>query len=237
MYSKEIEIETRGFSKVLEHATEMFNRGVAHSVLQLGENSGKGMKILMDAVDPSQSSNQHRYSNKYYHMQNELEMSFLMIIKLALKMKKIDRDKVLAEFLSLKPSNEVKNAFKKGKKNLIKSILYLYSTNEVFNELNQCFASNEYHKVAYITAALMLELKAREADFMLQEETVLYRGAELTNEEKNAYVIGRSGFFSAFTSTSKKESVSRNECHRGNIQFEVHLSLKIPHPHIVFPAR
>ncbi|CAG9333360.1 unnamed protein product [Blepharisma stoltei] len=235
MYPKVEKIETQGFENVLDHASKIFSTRVMKSAFDLSENS-TGIKILNNAVDPSGTLNQSSSPDYYHHMQSELEMSFLMVIRLALKIKKVDRDKVLAEFLSLNPSNEVKNAFKAGKKDLIKSIVYLYSTNMVFFMLNQCYARNEYHKVMNVTAALMFALKARAASFMLNEETALYRGANLTEVQINDYEIGKSGFWSAFTSTSKNEAVSRNDDFGGNVQFEIYLSGIRPHPHIVIPA-
>ncbi|CAG9333358.1 unnamed protein product [Blepharisma stoltei] len=237
-YPKVKEIVTRGFHEVLDHASNIFNTYVAHTVSQLNEDPSVGMVSLMEALNPIAPLNQINSPDYYYHMQNELEMSFLMVIKLTLKNRNISRRKVLAELLALNPSraSEVKNVFNQNRRDLLKSIIYTYSSNLVYRQLNECYASNNYHKVMNITAACMCELQARSSFLMLQEETVLYRGVDIPENQLIDYQIGQLGFWSAFTSTTTNEAVSRSPPFGGNVQFEIHLSKTIRHPHIVLES-
>jgi len=237
-YPKVKKIVTKGFHEVLDHASNIFNYHITHSVFQLNEDPSVGMIALTDAVDQSVPLNQNNSPDYYYHMQNELEMSFLMIIKLTLKNENISRGKVLAEFLALNPSrsSEIKHVFNQNKKDLLKSIVYTYSTDLVYRQLNGCYASNSYNRVMNITAASMIELQAKSNSLMLKEKTVLYRGIKIPKSNLADYQIGQSGFWSAFISTSTNEAVSRRPPFGGNVQFVIHLSERIPHPHIVLPS-
>ncbi|CAG9313940.1 unnamed protein product [Blepharisma stoltei] len=225
-----------GFKPALDEIKNIWNRYVTSSALQAVPNPSAAVGQLISAINPNHSSeSQVKAKKNYYHWQDELEMGFLQLCKLTMKTSQINRQAVFNELLCLLQSQnkraKLENKYSRYPNDLLKSFVTVYSSNLIYNQLNDCYASNNYKSVVNITTACVLQLKDR-YELKLPPGRVLYRGANIPEEDLKSYQVGKTGFWSAFTSTSKERAVARSPAFGGNVLFRIQLSKKNAHPHM-----
>ncbi|CAG9313936.1 unnamed protein product [Blepharisma stoltei] len=245
-FKKVKRVETQSFKRVVEQARKIWDQLVAYNVLFMTQKGTKEYDQIIEALEidscgsPTAPLRLEKIRKKaYYHMEKELEMSFLQICKLALKNEAIPRAAVLSELRSFgiadEDKEEIEGKFGLYPNDLLRSFVYTYTSDVVYKRLNECYAKNVYGRVMNITAACLLELKNR-PELMLHNPTVLWRGVEIPENILKKLTVGEKGFWPAFTSTAMRKEVALSPPFKGNVLFEIHLQENEAHPHIIAGA-
>jgi len=147
---------------------------------------------------------------------------------------------ILKELISLNPPSEkeIKSTFVKKEFEILKAIIYLYSTNFIYNQFNQRLIERLYRKLLNTMTTTVQELlfNDRYSAQRYGNGGVLYRGvkgiASEILDEYNKYLSNdiQPLFFPAFTSASSNFEEAKK--FSNGIIFEIHLSKTNPHPHI-----
>ncbi|CAG9313939.1 unnamed protein product [Blepharisma stoltei] len=241
-FKKVKRVEISNFGNVLQEARKIWDQLVTYNALFMTQKGKIEYDQIINALEintvgtPSSQIACDSFSHRaYYHMESELEMSFLQICKLSLKNQAIPRSDVLNELKSFAITDEnkarVEEMFGLYPNDLLRSFVHIYTSDLVFRRLNECYAANDYSRVMNITAACLLELKSR-PELMLQNQTVLYRGVNISEKDLEKLTVGQRGFWPAFTSASTRGDVARRSYFQATVVFEIHLLASEPHPHI-----
>jgi len=188
--------------------------------------------MLFNKFNKQNKDDDNKYLD-FYHFEEKIEMQFRVVAKLSMGSSKITPEKVLNELMNLNPSDgsSIATLFSEKAKDILHAIIYLYSTNYIYRPFNTCFAKHNYTKVMYTIAVCLRELGKR-PELKMSKGTILYRGVNISDKSK--YQIGKTGYWPAFSSTSKSYNVAKNY-NGANTVFEIHLSNYYPHPHIEMP--
>ena len=129
--------------------------------------------------------------------------------------------------------NEIKQTFAKSK-DLLQTVLYTYSTDAIYRNFNNCFATDSYEKILEtltFTFSCVLE-EMKKPSKKISPETKLYRGVR--GDRTDLHRTHNTTFWKAFTSASEKLEVAEGFTNPGSdgTVFEISLSQKMPHPHL-----
>jgi len=149
---------------------------------------------------------------------------------------------ILKELINLNDcaEKEIEKTFVPLQIEILKAIIYLYSTNLIYNQFNECLYQRLYKKLlnTMTTTAKELLFNDHYSVQFFAQGGVLYRGVKgIVNEileEYNGYLSNNIQplFFPAFLSTSSNFEVVKKPTFSNGIIFEIHLSKMNPHPHL-----
>lgn len=151
-------------------------------------------------------------------------------------------ESILDELCTLNPKNasEIQNIFELKKKEILKAILYLYSTNHIYKEFNGELQKGLYKNLLNTLTLTAQNLLSNEnySNLYHSKGAVLYRGIKDSNkflQEYDNYIKNKIKplYFPAFVSTTSNLNVAKSKRFSDGVILEIHLSKKNPHPHIM----
>ncbi|CAD8086009.1 unnamed protein product [Paramecium sonneborni] len=186
----------------------------------------------------------------YQHSIEELSFRFLMMIAKLKQNVNITEQKKLEEMLDSdlrkmvneNQLNEIKQKIKSKNFSILEKLMYYYSSNLIYQKLNQHFASQNYEEIQNIILVLFdgfSKLKYTQTvpkfvyrGISFDEQTYQNNINDLLNSEKNQKYI----FWNALTSVSRNKAVAQYFASHKNygIIFEIELSQENPHPYFYF---
>jgi len=173
---------------------------------------------------------------EYYHFHPEKTMDFKLAAMMVAKEVDSETD-VLEEFIALNTAakESISANFKKNLPNILHSICYVYSTDDVYSQFNQACATRNYSSVIKTIVATLKELKRQTTKMFKPHygKETLYRGVSASKINLNEYKKGTKGFWPGFSSTSPTVDVAKNFAQPGGVIFVINLSEKSPHPNVI----
>ena len=156
------------------------------------------------------------------------------------KNKSFKNEDILTELCRLNnvEAKNIEKIFEAKKSEILKAVLFLYSTNYIYKDFNSQLQKKLYKTLlnSLTVTAQNLLLNDKYSDFYHADGAVLYRGIKQSSnslsEFKN-YMINniKPLYFPAFVSTTSRKEVAKE--FSDGIILEIHLSKKNPHPHIM----
>jgi hypothetical protein len=145
-------------------------------------------------------------------------------------------EKVSTELVNLnrEKSVQILDIYNQKKSDLLETIIYLYTTNFIYKQMNQVCSEQNYKKLKFVLSCCLMEIRKR-PEVMVPKNVVLYRGLRNRNHI-SMYLQQMKGYWPSFTSTSTDLQVALGFAQASGIVFEIRLSSVNPHPHLKVPS-
>jgi len=240
-FTKVIKIVNSGFTEVLLNLHSYFRDYVSSYIFSSIDSNE--LELITQVMQTYQGNNvlrpQDENPRNYLHFSKDWAIQFSLVIDKLLKRKKDNHPNVQLiqeELMNLANSTVDKENIKNRINNtetLFQNIILTYTTNEIYQNFNNCFATNNYDKILETLVycfSCVFDSKFT-ANKQLEPNENLYRG--IANIPMTEYVCNKTMFWKAFTSTSvDSKTAEKFATENEGILFEIRLSKKCPHPHL-----
>ena len=248
---------TSGFDEVAEEILSIYNSHCAFVMIEIGKRNPalKSLyKIFNDFFHTGPSLLLTGSSNgpeSYVETETNIAKEFRQVLFFYMGFNaKCDYNasisKISAELVNLNLECEfsIRNNFELRKEQILKAIVYLYSTNDIYTEFNKTLAYKKYDQLLNTLCMIIHELDSSNKaykDLFMKPGEIIYRGIKTSSQfatvqlyqkyQKNHTTI----FFPGLTSTSLKKEISAKEIFSNGIIFKMQLNKTNPYPHIKIP--